>query len=810
MIRTFTTMLVGLLFVCFQSVGQNSITGQIMDGGTNEPLIGANVRLSETNQGTITAADGTFTLDNVADGNYKLLISYVGYKDQNIDVTMSGSSQSIGTVSLKESLLLSDQVVISGTRMAEKLTESPATIGVITSKQIDELPSFNPGELLARVKGVDFVRSGVVGTGVNIRGFNSNFNSKNLQVADGRMANLIATGLPLGPLNTQIKEDIERVEVILGPNSALYGPNAHNGLVHIISKDPRTSEGTTVAAGVGNQSLFSVRARHAQVVNEKFSFKLTAEHTQGEEFAFSDSVYINRDGIPGNEGYEEFELDNDFNFNRVEGALYFSPNAESDIILSSGYSNSTYLAPTNVGRNQIKDWNIFFAHLRYTSEHWFAQAYLTTSKTDSTYAIDERTKQYYRGIDAGMTPEQAGGAFSYGSGAIFQDDSKRFNGEVQYNNTFGDLEMVTGIQYQQDMANSNNSYLLDDSDDLDVYQLGWYGQVQYKFADTWKAVAAFRADNHEIYDFNFVPKFGLVKTLGNGAVRLTYGQGIAAPTILNMYGDLFSGLILGNAQGFTLLDGSKVEKQKVEKIQTFELGYKGQVLPNRLFIDANAYYNISKDFLSPVTVVGVTSHRGDTPIDQVQSGYAAYGGLVATYINFGKVNTYGADFGISYYFNDNLSADLNYSYFNYSVDENDMENDFNGDGEVNDLDILVNSPTNKMSLGLNYSSDKWFATIFTRWVQAYNYYSSYQIASETKPGWTYRGTPIVENARSTDTWNYGPLGGFVNVDIGLGYHITDYMTLSGQVTNLFDSEIREFTASPFIGRLYSAELKFNF
>ena len=156
MIRTFTTMLVGLLFVCFQSVGQHTITGRIMDGGSDEPLIGANVRITETNAGTITAADGTFTLTDIADGNYNLLISYVGYKDQNLNVTVNGGNQDIGSIKLKESLFLSDQVVISGTRMAEKLTESPATIGVITSKQIEELPSFNPGELLARVKGCGF------------------------------------------------------------------------------------------------------------------------------------------------------------------------------------------------------------------------------------------------------------------------------------------------------------------------------------------------------------------------------------------------------------------------------------------------------------------------------------------------------------------------------------------------------------------------------------------------------------------------------------------------------------------------------
>ncbi|MEJ2006005.1 MAG: TonB-dependent receptor, partial [Cyclobacteriaceae bacterium] len=521
--------------------------------------------------------------------------------------------------------------------------------------------------------------------------------------------------------------------------------------------------------------MFSIRGRHANVVNDKFRYKIAAEHTRGEEFEYVDSVYTTYQGV--NKGYPEFELDRDFRFTRAEGAFYYSPNSVSDLILSSGYSNSTYLAPTNVGRNQIKDWEIFYTHLRYTSPRLFAQLYYTTSKTDSTYSIDERTKQYYRGLDAGLTPEQAGGDFSYQSGALFVDDSKRLNAEVQYNNNVGNLEYVFGAQYQLDMADSKGTYLLDE-DGINIYQLGVYGQLGYDLGSGWKATGTFRGDQHEIYGFNFVPKVGIVKKVNSGSWRFTYGQGIAAPTIINMYGDLFSGLILGNAEGFTLADGSTVDKQRVEKLSTFEVGYKGQPVMNKLFVDVNAYYNISKDFLSPVSVIGIATQRGDTPIQEVQSGYAFYNGLVATYINFGKVNTYGADIGLNYYFNDNFSATFNYSYFDYSVNEDDAENDFNGDGEVNELDILVNAPTNKASLGLNYSSDKFFATIFTRWVEAYNYYSSFQIASETIPEWTYRGYPIVENARSGDAWNYGPLGGFVNVDIGAGYHFNKTLTVS--------------------------------
>ena len=65
------------------------------------------------------------------------------------------------------------------------------------------------------------------------------------------MSSLIATGLPMGPLTTTIKEDIEQVELILGPNATLYGPNAHNGLINTISKDPRKYEGTTIAGNIG-------------------------------------------------------------------------------------------------------------------------------------------------------------------------------------------------------------------------------------------------------------------------------------------------------------------------------------------------------------------------------------------------------------------------------------------------------------------------------------------------------------------------------------------------------------------------------
>jgi len=800
------------------SAQTGTVTGKVT-GTDTEVLIGASVLAKGTSAGVVTDLDGRYSISLEA-GTHTLMVSYVGFAtSESVVVVKAGEETKLDFILSVGTQL--DEVVVSGSRKREKLTESPATIETIHAREIEEYAG-NPGELIARQKGVDYFRAGIATPAFNIRGFNSNFNAKNLQVTDGRFSTLIATGLPLGPLSSTIKEDVERVEVILGPNATLYGPNAHNGLLNTITKDPRTSAGTTIAINPGvsgdGDVFFSGRVRHAQVLSDKFAFKVMGEYTTATEFEYSDSVFIDRIGavdtlgnpIPDGvkEGYNELELDNDVNFLRAEAGLYFTPVKDFDIIFNAGYSNSSYLAPTNVGRNQIKDWSINYYQLRFSGKNWFAQAYYTSSQTDSTYAIDQRTKNYYAAIDAGAT-DAAARQSSYGNGALFQDDSERLNAEAQYNNTFGNLEVVAGVQYQLDKANSRGTYLLDGDGTIDINQVGGYGHLTYKFGNGWKALAAARADDHEIYGFNFIPKFGILKIGDAGAWRLTYGQGIASPTILNLYGDLFAGLILGNSEGFTLADGSKVEKQKVEKIQTIELGYRGQVVPNKLFIDANAYYNISKDFLSPLTIIGVATHRGDTPIEDVQSGIGIWGGLVGTYINFGEVNTYGFDFGATYYFSPQLSGTFNYSYFDYSVDEDNADNDFNKDGTVNFLDILVNAPNHKLGAGLNYSSDKWFGSVFARWVQEYDYFSSFQIASKTHEGLTYRGVPIVENARSADTYNYGPLGGFVTVDLSLGCRINEMFTVSAAASNLFNQELREFTATAPTRGLYTLELKVN-
>lgn len=808
--------LIGSFVVNAQDTG--TISGLITDAN-GMPLSGATVSIKILNKGAMTDFDGRYTIDNVQVGSYNVAVSYIGYETTTKSILVVAGQTTQLDASLKGSDTVLDEVVLTANKQPQKITDVPATVNVISARDIQEFPSFNIGELAARQKGVDFVRSGVLGTGINIRGFNSAFNSKNLQVTDDRLSTLIATGLPLGSFSTITKDDIERVEILLGPNGTLYGPNAHNGLVSTITKNPRKSEGTTFAIGAGNQNVLTARLRHAQIIDDKFAYKFHFERSQGTEFDYVDSVYV------GTTAYKELDLDRDFDSQKYGASLFYKPTKGSELIGYYGHSNSNNIGITSAGRNQIKDWSIDVAQVKFVSKNFFANTYYTWSNTEDTYAINQRTQNYVSFINNGFSEQEArersfseqwfptgpDSGIVLQRGALFKDDSRRFNAEAQYNNNWDAFYLTLGAQYQRDMADSKGTYLLDDGG-IDLDQTGVYTQMEYKLEGTgWGFLAGGRLDNHDLYGSNFIPKLAITKKVNNGTFRITYGKGIAVPSILNLKGNLFGGLVLGNGEGFTLTDGTKIPRLDVETINSYEIGYKGK-LSDKLFIDTNAYYNRSDNFISPLVNVADAANGnnvafvGDKPIGEVVEG--SNGAFVLTYLNFGHVDTYGLDVGLNYYFDDSFRAVFNYSYFGRNLDKNDLANDGNLDGKVLESELPINTPNNKFSLGFHYNKGNFYGAVYGRYVQDYDFFSGINIAAETQDLDGDGVNEIVENARNGRTWNYGQLGGFT-VDANAGYNFSDSLSLGVSITNLFNAEVREFVASPAISTLISFELKYN-
>ena len=375
-------LLMLLLMLSFHAAvfGQNTgkVSGKVTDKQTGEPLIGASVTVRGSSASAVSDNSGSFTLTHVKAGKNTIVISYVGYEDIVQSVTISSGATATADAGMSVSNRPGNAVVVTASKRPEKITRAPATISVISAKDFEQSSSFNIGELASKIQGVEFVRTGVTGVGFNARGFNNAFNAKILLMTDGRNSMMAgSSGLPAGIMNTVIKEDIERLEIVLGPNSALYGPNAHNGIANTITKDPRKWQGTDIAVGAGNRSVFTGRFRNAAKISNKFAYKLTGEYTTGKDFEWHDSIYAGgsvygpRVAIP--ERIPSFQ----FKHMRGEAHVYYSITPKSDLIASYGGSDNDFLSVNNTGRNQIRGWKFSYLQLRYVSPRLFAQIYET-------------------------------------------------------------------------------------------------------------------------------------------------------------------------------------------------------------------------------------------------------------------------------------------------------------------------------------------------------------------------------------------------------------------------------------------------
>ncbi|MEQ1797299.1 MAG: TonB-dependent receptor [Lacibacter sp.] len=828
-------------------IAQNTgkISGKVTDKQNGEPLVGATVTVKGSGAYVFTGDDGAFTITNVKTGKITLIISYVGYDDVTVSTDVSSGSATVDaglTVSNKPG----NEVVISASKRPEKITNAPASISVISAKDFERSSSFNIGELASKIQGVEFVRTGVTGVGFNARGFNNAFNAKILLMTDGRNSMMAgSSGLPSGIMNTVIKEDIERLEIVLGPNSALYGPNAHNGIANTITKDPRKWQGTDVALGFGNQGVFTGRIRTATKINNKWAYKLTGEHTTGRDFEFHDSIYAGGSVYGPALAIPERIPSYQFSHTRGEAHVYYSINKKSDLIVSYGGSNNNFLSVNNTGRNQIKDWKFSYLQLKYVSPRFFAQAYETWTNVGTSYGIAGYTRDYWNRThstitdgsnplypSAGRLPPDSAQAFATRLGNTFKEESKRFNAEAQYNYNFSTigLNMIVGTTYQKDLPKTFGTVLIDANEKVEITQFGGAIQLEKTLPADFKLVAAARLDNHSLFGNMFSPKLGLVKGVPGGAVRLTWGKAFAAPIILFQRASVF-GLVFGNGNGVTYIPNaakfSDATQQKTttplnpEEINTWELGYKGAI-GKKFYIDINGYYGISKNFLSPALTVGGRALKvGDIPISTpllipgTVTADTLKNAAFSTYFNYGQVKSYGIDVGLNYFFTDNISLAVKYSWFGSDITKNNIKNDANRDGYVSLEERSLNAPKNRLASTLsflNLAKGKLFINLSVRWVQQYDLYSGNQIstaAGKGKRGVVYGGiNPLNNQPRNyVKNFDWGALGGFTTVDISAGYKLNSMLSIGGGISNLFNTDQREFVGSPSIGRLYSVEIR---
>jgi len=744
-----------MLLMATTVMAQNgSINGTVKAKGTSESLSGTNVAIAGTTMGAATDANGNYTITNVPAGSHRLRVSFIGYEEASQNIKVAAGQTLTVNFNLSETGVLGDPIVISASRRVEKLTEAPASIAVVTSADLAKSSGLTYGEGLQKARGVDVYRTGVDGVGINARGFMTAYSYRMQLMADGKSGMLPGAGLAAGNLLPVARDDIERLETVLGPSSALYGPNAHNGLVNIITKDPRDSRGTTLTLGGGNQDTRIARLRQAGTAGERVAYKINAEYTKATDFIKNDPIGRTASGTTV---YED--PDPNLESLRLDGAAYLNLISNTDLIFSTGYSNTNSIGTTNVGRNQIVDWVYQYYQARLNSRHFFVQGYITQNDAGRTHAIDNVAAL----VIAGVPKEQAIDRIK------FVDDSKRYNFEVQGNVEVQGFRLIGGFNFEDSRPVSKGSYLVDTTGfKIKIKQTGFYSQVERDLGEHFRVVLAGRYDTHDNYDSQFSPRAGLVyKLTGKGSFRFTYNKAFQAPAILQQYLFLPFGaaagvpiILRGNGRGLTLANGKQIIPLDVETNQTFELGYKGLV-GGKLFVDVNAYQSKYDNFISPLTTVGSPFPPISSTVVMMGDGRVTKPEITLTYLNFGQVQIRGFDLGLSF-----------------------------------------NTPKKKYNVGIalsNLVTKGTYASFSMRHVDKYDFISGRHRATQAK--------------RIFNAFQYmdrGPLGGFETFDLNLSYAMQSGVTINVSASNIFNAPLREMAGSPSIRRIVVGEVKYNF
>ena len=277
---------------------QTSISGSVVDDATGQTLPGVNIRVKDRVVGTITQSNGDFSFTVNQAPPFTLIFSFVGYASKEVEITQANTTAL--EVRLEEQVIFGQEVVVSASRIEENILSSPVSIEKLDILDIKSTasPSFYEG--LANLKGIDFSTQSLTFKSINARGFGANGNTRFVQLIDGIDNQAPGLNFSVGNIVGINDLDLESAELIPGAASALYGPNAINGILLLNSKNPFDYQGFSAYAKTGlnnvqynaseNQELYQDYGfRWAKSFNNKLAFKVTGSYLTATDFVGVDT-----------------------------------------------------------------------------------------------------------------------------------------------------------------------------------------------------------------------------------------------------------------------------------------------------------------------------------------------------------------------------------------------------------------------------------------------------------------------------------------------------------------------------------------
>lgn len=714
----YTYPITGLLFFCIavftsQTLAQSEISGIVRDRNSLMPVSGANVYLSENNRGTFTNTSGVFHIDNLIPGIYYLNISHIGYTDTTFQVNTSESEQL--TIFLIPDSVVMASIVITATRTQAIMEDVPQRIYKLEKETIEEYPATNTDNLLKMIPGINVNRSSGIfsrNSSVTMRGMPGAFRS--LILLDGVPLNKSAGGSINWHLITP--DEIERIEIVKGPGSALYGNNAMSGVINIITRKSQKKFRGMINAGYGTYNTMKGQVNLNGTMLKKSRgvyWRLGGFYRQGDGYMIEpektrDSLnvdaYLKEGNVNGLLGYRfgpDQKLEIDYRFykdKRGNGVKVFEKAGSYE-----SFADNNIRLGFNGFVNGIKiDINAF-----YFNEIYFRQNE-NINKSGEYKLVDTKTKKEDMGL--WMTLSRSLGKSHLFSAGIDIKNGILDNQEIYRTSPdelYTDGNLIFSALFLQDEMNLAAQKLKLIAGLRFDYALYYNGLFQIKnptgktgFPES--AVISYpRAGWLQVS-----PKLALKYLINNSLnVFISASTGFMPPKLDDMAGSR------------KIRRGFKIANPELlpENITSFELGF-DYSLADKLFIKPSGYYSLGNDFQYLVATGNYIDAGSDDPVPVYQRQ------------NVTKVEIVGAELGLEYYITNSLKFTGSYAY-NYSkIIEYHAPLDQNLAGKY-----LSEVPPNLVFLGLQwknkiidffidftYTDNQWYDELNTIIVDGYS------------------------------------------------------------------------------------------
>ncbi len=524
-----TLLVTGVLSLQAQT---GTLVGRVTDSTSGRPLSGATVRVfgseATTRQiGAITRSDGTYSVRGLSPGTYRVTITFLSFapfEAPAVGIGADGSSRL--DAALVPGTLGLEEIVVSASRRPEKITSAPASVSVVDARRVEEQTALTTADHLKGVTGLDIVQSGLTQSNVVARGFNNAGSGTLMMLTDNRIANVPSLRLNAHNFIPLVNEDIQQIEVIRGPGSALYGPNTANGVLHLITRSPFSSTGTWLSLAGGERGVFQGMARHAGTAGDRLGYKISAQYMRGEDWGYLDSAEVRaRRSFLADTNHHGVNPDTlriglrDSTIERVAGELRvdYIPTDDLTLIAAVG-ANRAISNPdiTGVGAAQARNWQYTYYQARVLYKDLFVQAFLNHSDAGETYLL--RT------------------------GQPIVDRSSLFVAQAQHSHTFDGLgRLAYGVDYLLTTPVTDSTITGGNENDDDIAEIGGYVQAEATLVpQALELVLAGRLDKHSrLDDLIFSPRAALVWTpMRYQTLRLTYNSAYSAPSTNDLFLDI--------------------------------------------------------------------------------------------------------------------------------------------------------------------------------------------------------------------------------------------------------------------------------